>query len=423
MAADSSRSAVAPRAVVRRVLPLLAVLLLAANLRAPIAAVGPVLPEIGEDTGMAPWLLGVLSALPVAAFAACSPFGHRLASRIGIDRVLVVALLVLGAGTLLRSTPSDAWVDTAVLLVGTLVVGAAIAVGNVLLPVVVRRDFPAAVPRVTGYYIAVQSIVAGLASGLVVPVARATGSWRLALAVWGVVVLVALLVWAPRARAAGRDASKESTTADQEAAPVQPGEGERGDGSVDVWRSRLAWQVAAYFGCQSSAFYVLLTWLPTLEQDLGVGSVRAGIHLSVFLIAGIVANLVVPRLLQVGGDQRFATVLAPIGIVVAMLGIWVLPDLVPVWVAVAGLGTGGSMVLSLSLISLRSVSTTVAGKLSGMVQSSAYAGVVVALLLAGIIRDVAGPGTALVGFVLLIVAGQVVMAFRVGLDRRVDARG
>jgi CP family cyanate transporter-like MFS transporter len=104
MAAAASRPRAAGRPAARSVLPLLAVLLVAANLRAPISAVGPVLPEIGRDTALAHWQLGLLSSLPVAAFAVCSPFGHRLAQRFGTDRTLVGALLVLGLGTVLRST-------------------------------------------------------------------------------------------------------------------------------------------------------------------------------------------------------------------------------------------------------------------------------------------------------------------------------
>lgn len=415
MAEGSSPTGVRVRSTLRVVLPLLAVLLVAANLRAPVSAVGPVLPEIGDETGLPPWMLGVLSSLPVAAFSACSSFGHRLARRLGTDRVLIVALLVLGAGMLLRSMPAWSWVDAAFLLAGTVLIGAAIAIGNVLLPVVVRRDFPTAVPRVTGYYIAAQSIVAGAAAGFVVPLAQVSGSWRLALVLWGTFVVVALPVWGLRVRAGANNREAASEGHLRHRAEDSHSRG------VSVWRSGLAWQVAAYFGLQSSAFYVLLTWLPTVEQDLGVSSIRAGVHLSVFLIAGIVANLAVPRLVQVGGDQTFATVLAPLGIAVAMLGIWAFPGLMLVWVTVAGLGTGGSMVLSLSLLSLRSAGAAVASQLSGMVQSSAYAGVVVALLVAGVIRDLAGPGTELIGFVLLVVAAQVVTAFRVGLDRRVDA--
>ena len=407
MAAEASRPSETKRFARRSVLALLAVLLVAANLRAPISAVGPVLPDIGRDTGMAPWQLGSLSSLPVAAFAVCSPFGHRLAQRFGTDSVLIGALLVLGVGTVLRSTPAASWADSALLLGGTLVIGAAIAVGNVLLPVVVRRDFPAAVPRVTGYYIAVQSIIAGVASGLVVPLAQAFGTWRPALALWGAVVLVALLVWAPRIRSAAPPPAEETRTG------AMPG--------TRVWRSGLAWQVAGYFGLQSSAFYVLLTWLPTVEQDLGVSDVRAGLHLSVFLAVGIVANLVVPRLLGVGGDQRFVAVLAPGCIAVGMVGIQLAPVLMPLWVAAAGLGAGAAMVLSLSMLSLRSAEATVASRLSSMVQASAYAGVVVALLAAGIIRDLVGPGPELIYFVLLLVTGQAAMGLRVGRDRRVDA--
>ncbi|MDT0276362.1 MFS transporter [Blastococcus goldschmidtiae] len=379
---------------------LVGVLVVAANLRALISAVGPVLPVIGEDTGLSPVQLGALAAVPVGAFAVVSPVVHALAQRFGVDRTLFGSMLVLAAGSVIRSLPANA--EGPPLFLGTVIIGAAIAVGNVLLPVVVRRDFPGHVPRITGYYIAVQSVVAGSASGLVVPLARATDSWRLALAVWGCPILVALVFLLPRIRSAAH----APTTGEPGPVPLPA--------IVSIWRSPLAWQVAGYFGLQSTAFYVLLSWLPTVEQDMGVSPGAAGFHLSVFLVVGVASNLAVPRVLTLRGDQRITAVLVPAWTVVAMAGILQAPSLLPFWVALSGLALGASMVVALSLISLRAAGDRTTSRLSSMAQASAYGGVALGLVVAGAIREVFGAGQHLLVYVLVLSLCQLALGARVG---------
>jgi CP family cyanate transporter-like MFS transporter len=379
---------------------LVGVLVVAANLRAVISAVGPVLPVIGDDTGMSPVGLGVLAAAPVAAFAVVSPLVHVLAQRFGVERTLFGSMLLLAAGTVIRSLPTGigpAWP----LLLGTVLIGAAVAVANVLLPVVARRDFPAHVPRITGYYIAVQSVVAGAASGLVVPLAGTTGSWRLALAVWGCLILVALLVWLPRVRSSARPPAHAALAV----ASTVP---------VSLWRSSLAWQVAGYFGLQSTSFYVLLSWLPTVEQDMGVSPGVAGFHLAVFLVVGLATNLAVPKVLTIRGDQRIMAALAPAWIAISMVGMLLVPSVPVVWVAMSGLALGASMVVALSLISLRAGGDRTTSRLSSMAQATAYSGVALGLLGAGGIRDVFGPGQHLLVYVLALAVCQLWLSAAVG---------
>lgn len=372
------------------------VLLVAANLRAVLTAVGPVLPEIGAERDMNPTELGLLVSLPILAFAVVSPVVHIVARRHGVERTVLIALLVLLAGTIVRSVPIgfSLWL-------GTAVIGAGIAVSNVLLPVVVRQDFPDRVPSVTGYYIAAQSVVAGLASGLAVPLAAVTGSWEIAIGLWVLLIVFALGSWLPRMGRRGESA--ELPVPDEQVYAGAP-----------VWRSGLAWQVATYFGLQSTAFYVLVNWLPTMEQDLGVSPAMAGWHLSVFLAGGIVANLAVPLLLRLGADQRIAAVSTPTLTILAALGLMALPGLVAVWVALAGMAAGGSMVVALSLITFRSGDAAAGSRLSSMVQSVGYLGVVLGLVVAGVIRDLAGPGNQLMLYVTVIAVLQLAVGLGVG---------
>jgi len=153
-------------------------LLIAANLRPAVTTVGPLIDGIRADTGMSAAVAGLLTALPLLVFAAVSPLAPRWARRIGIERTLLAAMVVLAAGLLLRSAG-----PIAALFAGTLVLGGAIAAGNVLLPSLVKQDFPHRAGLMTALYVTAVSGVAGLGSGLAVPLADDAGlGWRGSLA-------------------------------------------------------------------------------------------------------------------------------------------------------------------------------------------------------------------------------------------------
>jgi len=409
------------------------ILLVAVNLRPAISAVGPVLPVIGEDAGLGSAALGALAAIPIVAFAVVSPVVHPMARRFGVERTVAASLVVLALGTVLRSAPGPA----ASLWIGTALIGATIAVGNVLLPVVVKKDFPLRVPATTAWYVAAQSLLAATASGVAVPLGD-LGGWQLAVGIWVVLVAFALLVWFPRLRVARRvrtsgttaqglpsGTTTHGTTAGEatggasaaSSPPVPAGANDSGAAAPSslrgsVYRHRLAWLVAAYMGLQSTVFYLTLNWMPTVEQDLGVDPATAGWHLFSFLAVGIVGNLAVPSLMRVGGDQRLAAVLVSVLSLVAVTGIWLAPGLVWLWVPVIGLGTGSAFVVALSLVSMRAADPATASQLSAMSQAVGYAITAVGLVLAGVLRDLTDPGAS----VLLLVAVVAVLLMVVGLS-------
>ncbi|NKX49379.1 MFS transporter, partial [Arthrobacter deserti] len=277
------------------------IMLVAANLRPVLTSVGPLLDQIGAETGLGEAALGFLAAVPLLAFGAVSPLAHGLSGRFGVGRTVLVSLLVLAAGTLLRPVPGS----TAGLWAGTVIIGAAIAVCNVLLPAILKRDFPARMASLPGLYSAVLGGIASPGAGLAVPLSRlpgadsAPGGWRFALAAYVVLVVPAVLLWLPQVRrgpdpGAGRHGPAEASPA-------------RGA----VWRSAVAWQVTCYMGLQSMAFYILITWLPTLERSYGRGSAESGWDLMLFQLIGVVASLLTPPLLR-GHQQRFAAALPPL---------------------------------------------------------------------------------------------------------------
>ncbi|GAA4245533.1 MFS transporter [Dactylosporangium darangshiense] len=359
--------------MIRRAAPLLiaGVLLIGAVGRAPLTSVGPLVADLRADLGLSSAATGLLTTLPLLAFAGFSLLAPRIAARIGLERSLGLALALLVAGIAVRSLPSQLWT-------GTVAVGATIACFNVLLPGVVKRDYPDRVAQLTGGYTATQSVVAAVASGTAVPLAALLGGWRLALAAWALLVLVAAAVWAPQVR--DGPAAARPTPA-RAALP---------------WRSTLAWQVTLFMGLQSLCFYVLVAWLPTLERDHGIPAAVAGWHLFAYLAASVVANLTVPVLIRRLPDQRLIGLACAACIATGVAGLQWLPW-TPAFslaaVLVSGFGAGMAIVVCLSLFSLRTTNEAQTAALSAMAQSVGYLLAATGPVLIGALRDTSGAWT------------------------------
>ncbi|WP_433065554.1 MFS transporter [Dactylosporangium sp. CS-033363] len=345
-------------------------LLIGAVGRAPITSVGPLVADIRHDLGLSSAATGLLTAVPLLAFGVFSLVAPRIAGRIGLERSLALALVLLAGGIVVRSVPTQLWT-------GTLAVGAAIACFNVLLPGIVKRDFPDRVAQLTGGYSAAQAVVAAVASGIAVPLAAAIGGWRYAMGAWVLLVLVAIVVWLPQLRG-GPDAA-----APPRRAPLP-------------WRSALAWQVTLFMGLQSLAFYVLVAWMPTLEREHGIAPGIAGWHLFASLAASVVANLTVPVLIRRLPDQRLVGVVCAVLIGAGIAGLQWLPwtaGWALVAVLVNGFGAGMALVLCLSLFSLRTRDDAQTAALSAMAQSVGYLLAAAGPVLIGALRDVTGAWT------------------------------
>jgi CP family cyanate transporter-like MFS transporter len=373
------------------------ILLLGAVGRAPLTSVGPLVADIRASEHLSGAAAGLLTTLPLLAFAGFSPVAPVVARRIGLERALGLAVVVLATGIAVRSTPVPV-----ALWLGTAAVGAAIAGFNVLLPSLVKRDHPARVAQLSGGYSATQSVVAAVASGTAVPLAALTGGWRAGLACWMLLVAVAALVWLPRTI---RPADPEAT---------------RSAGQSPPWRSALAWQLTVFMGLQSMAFYVLITWLPSLERDHGIPAQAAGWHLFAYLAAAVAANLVTPVALHRMPDQRLVGLVGVACIGFGTAGLQWLPWTAAwalVSIVVTGFGAGGILVVCLSLFSLRTRDHAQAAALSGMAQTGGYALAAVGPVLFGALRDGSGSWTLPMAVLCALTAVMAVFAVLSGRDR------
>ncbi|WP_205833191.1 MFS transporter [Azohydromonas caseinilytica] len=332
--------------------PAVGVVLIAANLRPSLMGVGPLLKDIQADTGLAPSLLGLLITMPVIAFGLISPLAAPLARRFGLERVLLASLVLLALGIVLRSLPG-----TPALFGGAALLGAAIAVGNVLVPALIRRDFAQHIGVMTSAFVTTLAGVAAVGAGLAVPLAAELG-WRLSLSLWAVPAVVAAAWWA---------LARTPRPQPLPAPAAAPGAARPGA----LWRSALAWQVSLFMGLQSLAFYVLVAWLPTLLRDAGVSAAAAGTYAFVYQVACLCGSLVAPLLAARAKDQRPHAFAAS---ALSLLGFVGLAGQAPsmAWVVIGGLGSGACLALSLAFLSLRVHNASQTASLSGMAQSVGY---------------------------------------------------
>ncbi|CAM6775655.1 Cyanate permease [Leclercia adecarboxylata] len=335
----------------QRALLIAGILLIATSLRVTFTGAAPLLDAIRTDYALTTAQTGLLTTLPLLAFALISPLAAGLARRIGMERSLMIALLLIIAGIALRSLPS-----AALLFGGTAVIGCGIALGNVLLPGLIKRDFPGQVAKLTGAYSLTMGAAAALGSALVVPVALSGAGWHGALLMLMVFPLLALLLWLPqwRQRLAGSLS------------------GSRALQSRGIWRSTLAWQVTLFLGINSLIYYVIIGWLPAILQSHGYSETEAGSLHGLLQLATAAPGIVVPLILLRLKDQRGVAGLSALMCAVSSAGLWFMPDLAVMWTLIFGFGSGATMILGLTFIGLRASSAHQAAALSGMAQSVGY---------------------------------------------------
>ena len=344
-------SSVLPSTGRRHLLLIAGILFIASTLRVTFTGAAPLLDAIRADYGLSTAQTGMLTTLPLLAFGLVSPLAAGVGRRLGIERSLLVALVLICLGIGLRSLPS-----TALLFGGTAIIGCGIALGNVLLPGLIKRDFSQHVARMTGAYSITMGGAAALGSAMVVPLALAGFGWHGALLMLMVFPLLALLVWLPQTR-------KTAT------APLT------GSGAMHnrgIWRSALAWQVTLFLGINSLVYYVIIGWLPAILQSLGYSEAQAGSLHGLLQLATAAPGLAIPLILHRLKDQRAIAVSVALMCAISACGLWFWPGQAVVWTLIFGFGSGATMILGLTFIGLRANSAHQAAALSGMAQTIGY---------------------------------------------------
>jgi CP family cyanate transporter-like MFS transporter len=360
-------------------------------MRSAITALGPLLHLIRDDTGLSDTELGLLSSLPLLGFAGISPLVHGPSRRFGFERLVTLGLVVLVVGTVVRSLPA-----LAPLWIGTALIGGGVAVCNVVLPSVVKRDFADRITLVTGGYSAVMGTFAALASGIALPVSNVIGDgWRWSLGMWAIPSALGAAIWGYRART--RRSFVPVTT------PAHAS-------GRSVWRSRSAWSITIYMGLQSTTFYVFVSWLPAIATSHHISSGAAGWYLFGYQVCGLLAGLAMPAVAHRLGARPAATICS-LPVAVGALGLIVAPGAIVVWVVLGGAASGMTLVGALSLMSLEAPDAGWAVQLSGMAQCIGYLIAAGGPIAAGWLHDQTGSWNSVLILIAAVAVAQSLVVF------------
>ncbi|ALQ07307.1 MFS transporter [Pseudoalteromonas sp. Bsw20308] len=363
-----------PKSRFAGILLVLGILLIAANLRATFTGIAPVLEQIINHFGLSASLAGFLTTLPLIAFAVVSPMAATLAKKQGLERTLFVALLFILAGVAARVINTSA-----MLFVGTAIIGVGIAIANVLLPSLIKRDFPAKVALMTSAYVLTMGVVSGGFSTLVFPLSQLNGlGWQLALGSSALITLASIIVWMSQLSKHTKPVSIAQHT----------------DTSKSVWRYLLAWQITLLLGLNSFLNYIIITWLPSILTETGHSATQAGAYHGAFQIATALPGLILIPLLAKLKDQSALSFILAMLSALSALGLLYMPSFAFVWTLMLGFCSGACFILGLSFISLRTDDSQQAASLSGMSQSVGYLLAAIGPMLAGALHTTTGSWSA-----------------------------
>ena len=365
--------------------------LLALNLRGPIVSVAPLVDLMQAELHFSPVMLGLLTSIPVLCFSLAAPLASLAARKFGAEFAVTLTIVGVLAGVLLRSAGGPALV-----VAGTVVIGVAITVGNIAVPLIIRRDFaPRRQGTAMGIYTAALNIGSFLTSVAMAPLAAVTG-WRLALAAVAVLAVAAVVVWvlAVGPRTAFMVSGEDGVDAPR--APV----------------SRSGWitvGLTAGFGGQAFSYYGVTAWLPSyLHDELGMNAAQAGAASSIFQILAIVGGLGVPFAAKYMSTTAVAVTLSALWLAVPV-GLLFLPNLWWLWSTSGGIAQGGGITLIFIAVIKLARDQAAAGRMSATVQGLGYCLAAVAPPLVGFVHDSSGSWTP----ALLVILGSV-LAFFVG---------
>ncbi|MFF0451036.1 CynX/NimT family MFS transporter [Streptomyces sp. NPDC004609] len=379
-----------------------AIVLAALNLRPAVTSLGALLEETRAGLQMSGAVAGILTSVPALTFAAFGVAAPRLARRFGPGAVVCAGMAAIAAGLLIRPYAGG----TAGFLAATALALMGIAVGNILMPVLVKRYFPDRVGTMTGLYSMALATGTSAAAAVTVPVTGALGGgWQRGLAVWGLLAAAAVVPWAVLARE-GRGGSAP--------AAARPAGGPR------IVRSPTAWALGCFFGLQATGAYITMGWMPQIFRDAGVPAGTAGVLLAVTMAMGIPLAFVIPRLAgRLRNQGPIAVVLGLCGLT-GYAGLFLAPA-AGAWAWALLLGISNcAFPLALTMIGLRSRTAAGVVRLSAFAQSTGYLLAIPGPLLVGVLYEHSGGWSLPIALMAGLLVPQIVCGVLAGRDRTIE---
>jgi CP family cyanate transporter-like MFS transporter len=333
----------------KNILMFAAIVLISCSLRAPITGVGPLVSTISADLGLSAATSGLLTTIPLMAFAVVSLLVGKLSARCGAGYVMLGGVVILCLGLTCRS-----FLGTAGLFVGTVIVGIGIAVNNVMLPAVIKSRYSDRVGPMTSVYTTAMSLLAMVSTAISVPIALAY-NWKTALFIWILVAVLALITWLP---------SRRITLSGEKPEKKGP----------SVTKSPTAWWISLFMGFHSLQFYFIVAWFATILQSKGYDKVTAGYINSAYMLLGVFGSFIMPLITSRTKNHSVLGVILGACYTLSVIAllfvqhVWMLPIIC----ILGGAGTGAGLSFAMMLFSLHTKDASDASELSGLAQSIGY---------------------------------------------------
>lgn len=375
------------------------IIFLATTLRSPLTSVGPIIAYIRDDLGISNLLAGFITTIPLIAFALISPIVPKIARRVGMELTLFFSIILLAFGIIMRSLG-----NTSLLLIGTALIGIAIAFGNVLIPSLIKLKFPLQVGLLTAIFTLSMNFSSTIGAGISYPIAAYTTlGWQGALGCWAILTIIAALIWLPQIKNAKR--IKENTE------PADTGR------SKSILSNPLTWTVTLCMGLQSLLFYTTAAWIPEIMQSQGISADKSGWMLSLMQFAQLPLTFLTPILASRMKDQRplvaFFSLLYVIGFGGLLVGN---SSLSIVWMIILGFAGGASFSFAMMLFTLRTRTPMESAELSGTAQSFGYLLAAIGPVLFGFLHD----ATASWSMPIILFIATAIVLFIVGMHAGKD---
>jgi MFS transporter, CP family, cyanate transporter len=395
-----------------RLLALTGMLLVALNVRTAVSSLSPIIPFIRDDFELSNLAVSFLGMLPPLGFALSGLIAPIITRRIGLEAALLTLLATIALGSVIRAVSGD-W---SLLSVGTMLALIGMGMGNVLLPVVVRKYFPDRIGTMTGLYLVIVSVGAFSPPLIAVPVAEAAG-WRVSLGQWAVVALIASIPWLFALR---QNKVEEPVVTQALTIPISVRH-------VKIWKSPTAMAMVVIWAVSSLNGYAIFAWLPQILMDeSGSTPAEAGVLLALYAAMGIPAALSMPVLAVRYPNQAPLIYLSGILFFVGYGGLIFLPGWWSwAWVLLAGLGPI-LFPLNLALFNIRTKSQETLLRISGFAQGFGYLAAATGPLVIGVLHELTGNWTSSLWFLFLtaipaMLAGRVI-ARQKTIDEELEQR-
>lgn len=374
------------------------ILLIGANLRAPITSVGVALPSIKNDLSLSNTTVSFIAIVPLLSFSIISLLAAKTSNWIGLEKTIFGALILILIGVVIRSFPNVSW-----LYIGTILLGIGIAFGNVLTPSIIKLKFPLRIGIMTGYYSVVMNILGSVSSYSTSPLIKMF-NYNIALMLISIITICALIIWSFQLK--NNQNNMESIK----------------KSNMNIWKSPIAWKITLLMGGQSLIFYSLINWLPEYLTDYGISITLAGTYLSILQLSSLPLTFITPIWAAKMKSQVSIAILTGSMFVVGTLAMMFFPNLAIISVIVLGIASGLSFGLVNTFFSLRTEEGVTAAKLSGMSQAIGYLFAAIGPMFFGVLHDVTNNWYASLSILLVTSIAILIFSSSAGRNETIEYR-